>query len=332
MSSNSEVQVIRVAMEPHPNADSLSIVRVHGWQVVVRTADWSDGAMGAYVTPDSVVDTSRPEFAFLAGSKQVGIDRSRVTVKRLRGVMSHGLLVPAPGRSLGEDLAEALGVTRYEPDAGGGGDVAPAPKGHHPVYDVESWRRYGGILIPGERVIVTEKIHGENCRIFCDKDDVFHVGSRTQWKCKTLHNGSDTHWWKGLTPEIASLCRVSGWTLYGELHGRVRGMEYGVEKGDVRFICFDAWDSAKEKWVGYDDLRSGLGNYPSSFVPYVPVLYDGPYDAEHMLALADGNTLCNGASHIREGIVIHAVNERNDEKAGRAVLKIVSDAYLEKVK
>ena len=332
MSSNSEVRVIEIKMEPHPNADALSIVRIHGWQVVVRTDNWKDGDMAAYITPDSVVDTSRPEFTFLAGQKQVGIDRSRVTVKRLRGTMSHGLLVPAPGHALGEDLAEILGVTRYEPDTGGGGDVAPSPKGYHPVYNVESWRRYGEILVPGERVIVTEKIHGENCRIFCDKDGIFHVGSRTQWKVKTLPTGGDTHWWKGLTPEIESLCKISGWTLYGELHGRVRGMEYGVEKGDVRFICFDAWDSAKENWVDYETLRSGLGVYPSSFVPYVPVLFDGPYDRDHMLVLADGNTLVNGAAHIREGIVIHAVNERNDEKAGRAVLKIVSDAYLEKVK
>jgi RNA ligase (TIGR02306 family) len=332
MSSNSEVRVVEIKLEPHPNADSLSIVRIHGWQVVVRTDNWKDGDRAAYITPDSLVDPRRPEFDFLAPKDAPADKPVRIAVRKLRGIMSHGLLVPAPGATVGDDLAEALGVTRYEPDAGDGGDNTRPPRGYHPTYNVESWRRYGDLFVPGERVIVTEKINGESCRIFCDEDEVMHVGSRTAWKAKVSKSGDPIYWWKALTPEIESLCKVSGWTLYGELHGGVRGMKYGLQGGDLRFICFDAWDSADEHWIGYDALRDALGWRETFQIPYVPVLFDGPYDRDHMLALADGNTLVGGAAHIREGIVIHAVNERNDEKAGRAVLKIVSDAYLEKVK
>lgn len=329
MSSNAEVRIVRVEPEPHPNADTLSIVRVHGWQVVVRTADWPGGTLGAYVVPDSVVDTTRAEFSFLAGQRKCGIDRSRITVKRLRGVMSHGMLVAAPdGAREGDDVAAALGVERYEPDTGGGGDAAPAPRGHHPVYDVESWRRYGrDVFEPGERVIVTEKIHGENCRMFCDVGGPMHIGSRTQWKAAVAKAGNETHWWKGLTAEVESLCKATGWTLYGELCGNVRGMAYGVKTGDRRFIVFDAWISAEERWVSYDALRLALAEHG---VDYVPVLFDGPYDHDAMVGLADGGTLVHGAEHIREGIVIHAARERADENAGRAVLKIISDTYLEK--
>ena len=46
---------------PHPNADILSIVKVFGYTCVVRTQDWKDRSVGAYIPPDSAVpDTGLP--------------------------------------------------------------------------------------------------------------------------------------------------------------------------------------------------------------------------------------------------------------------------------
>jgi hypothetical protein len=68
-------------------------------------------ALGAYIQPDSVVDTTRPELALLAQPE-------RIKVRRLRGVVSMGLLIAAPeGAQEGDDVAAQLGVTRYEPPA-----------------------------------------------------------------------------------------------------------------------------------------------------------------------------------------------------------------------
>lgn len=65
--STHRVEVVPVVLERRPGADSLSIVRVvAGYTVCVKTADWRGRALGAYVPPDSLVDTGRPEFAFLA--------------------------------------------------------------------------------------------------------------------------------------------------------------------------------------------------------------------------------------------------------------------------
>ena len=327
MSSNEEVRVVKIHLEPHENADTLSIVRIHGWQVVVKTSMWEEGQLGAYIVPDSIVDTTRPEFDFLAkaGHKRYGENRHRVTVIRLRGVVSHGLLVPAPeGAAEGDDVAQILGVTRYEPDCGAGGDDTRPPRGYHPTFHVESWRRYGSeVFVPGERVIVTEKVNGECCRIYVDEAGVPHVGSRTSWKLR-----AENHWWQAFTSEVESLCKVTGWTLYGELHGRIGKMAYGVTKGALRFVCFDAWDCRSQSWISYDTLRAATEG-PGA-VQFVPVLYDGPYDADTILALADGQTLLGGATHVREGVVVRATDERVHEKAGRPVLKIVSDAYLER--
>ena len=80
--STHKVEVTPIKLEPHPNADTLSIAHIFdGYICVVKTTDWQDGQLGAYIPPDSIVDSSRPEFAFLQGHE-------RIRVKRLRGVVS----------------------------------------------------------------------------------------------------------------------------------------------------------------------------------------------------------------------------------------------------
>jgi hypothetical protein len=55
-----------------------------------------------------------------------------------------------------------------------------------------------------------------------------------------------------------------------------------------------------------------------------------PFDFDKLQALADGPSLVKGANHMREGIVIKPLKERQHWKLGRVMLKMVSNAYLEK--
>lgn len=50
-----KVEVVPITLEPHPNAETLSVVKVFDYAVCVRTADWKDKLLGAYIPPDSVV-------------------------------------------------------------------------------------------------------------------------------------------------------------------------------------------------------------------------------------------------------------------------------------
>lgn len=50
--SEHKVDVVTVKLEKHPNADSLSIVKVLGYTVCTRTAGWTDGQLAAYIEPD----------------------------------------------------------------------------------------------------------------------------------------------------------------------------------------------------------------------------------------------------------------------------------------
>ena len=129
---NHAVRVIRISeLEKHPNADSLSIVRIGGYQVVVRTDEWKVGDLAAYVQPDSVVPPE-PQYAFLwenmtFENNEVPLKRRRITARRFRKEWSEGLLlhigsqVKAYGTeeicqvAEGQDVAELLGITHYEP-------------------------------------------------------------------------------------------------------------------------------------------------------------------------------------------------------------------------
>lgn len=233
MNSTHRVEVVPVILEPHPNADSLSIVHVFGYSVCVKSADWTPGMLGAYFPPDSVVNSTRPEFAFCKGHE-------RIRVKRLRGIISMGLLIPAPpGAVIGEDVAEYYGVIHYEPPEPltTGGENEHAPSGFHPVYDVESFHRYAHVLALGEPLWITEKLNGCTAR-FCWQDGRMHCGSRTAWKREDPQN----LWWKCLDryPEITAYCQHHPEdTVYGEIYGRVQDLTYGTKPGEVRFTVFD---------------------------------------------------------------------------------------------
>jgi len=165
--STHRVEIVPVVLEKHPNADTLSIVHIDGYQVIVKTADWpvigaggpsctdsSHGGgtpssqLGAYIPPDSLVLVDRPEFSFLAGQvkhtdscpcsspsipfvKCQCSAKVRIKAKKLRGEWSMGLLIPAPeGCCVGFDVADLLGVKHYEPpepNATTGGEAEKAP-------------------------------------------------------------------------------------------------------------------------------------------------------------------------------------------------------------
>ena len=321
--STHRVEVVPVVLEPHPDADSLSIVHVFaGYTVVVRTADWQGRELGAYVPPDSLVDTTRPEFAFLADGKGA---RKRIKVKKLRGVVSMGLLIPAPpGAELGDDLGPALGVERYEAPVptSTSGEAAPAPRGRHPAYDVEELRRYAELFVPGEPVWVTEKIHGANAR-WCFVDGEMHAAARGEWKLRA----DEVIWWQALarTPEIEAWCREHPeWTVYGEVYGRVQDLRYGVQSG-VRAVVFDLLPPAGH-WLAAEEARA-LGES----LPWVPILARGePFELERVLAHAEGPSLMPGAEHVREGCVVKPLQERFDSGLGRVCLKVIGNGYLER--
>ena len=318
MTSFHTCDVVEVKLEPHPNADSLSLVRVDDYQCAVRTDDWNDGDLGVYIPPDSIVPETEP-FAFLGKHR-------RIKAKRLRGEWSMGLLIHAPpGANLGDDCMEQLGIEHYEPEVHGnfttGGDNVTAPNIFVPTYDVMNFRKYARFFEDGEEVIVTEKIHGSNARFVCTKD-VMYCGSRKYWK----KEDPDNMWWKALnrcTVLDSWLRHHEDLAVYGEVFGNQKLMKYGLKNGVIDFAAFDIL--AGDRWLDYDEAHT-----VGAPLPWVPLIYRGPFDKDMIMELAEGNSRLPGASHYLEGVVVKPVHERTHPKIGRVQLKVVGNRYLSK--
>lgn len=326
------MEVVRVGeITKHPDADRLSITRVFGFPVVVTTGDFSEGDLAAYIPADGMVDTNRPEFAFLAKSAKAD-GRARIKPLKLRGIFSMGLLVPLrptgdtlafPDVTEGDDLAWYFGVTKYEPPLEvrtGGMDASPPPAAI-PYTDIESFRRYVSVFSPDEFVVVTEKVHGANAR-FTWQNNELHVGTRTRW----LQPG-DTIWHKVLAkrPQIVDFCRAfPNRTLFGEVFGRVQDLRYGRDN-DIDFIAFDVFDAVNGVWLDYEDFICSV--LPHNLEP-APIVYCGPFDLARIKNLVEGDSLVSTKPQLMEGIVIRPLHERWSDKTGRVVLKLHSERYL----
>lgn len=332
--STHKVEVVRLGpLEKHPNADKLEIAKIFGYTVCCQIGNFKEGMLAAYIPPDSVVPNT-PEFSFLNG-------HFRIKVKKLRGIVSQGFLIPAPeGAKEGDNVAEIVGVTHYDPPEpmSTGGDAEKAPPGYRPAYDVDSFFRYGHLFKPGETVVVTEKIHGASAR-YGWHDGRLYCGSRTEWK----KEDSTNLWWKAAnnTPELAKFCEANpDLTVYGEVFGQVQDLKYGAKPGEVFFRAFDLMRG--NQWVSWAESMEltrhnecgtvGGPGYEGVMptLPWVPIIYIGEYDESYIRSLADGESQIKGAKNIREGVVVKPMIERTDPAIGRVQLKIVSDVYLER--
>src|SRR6266481_4224349 len=136
--SKHQAKVVKISeILKHPNADSLGLVEVDGFQVVVRLDQFKSGDLAVYIEPDSVVPAI-PQFKFvwekdgggqvreIAPDQEIPEKWRRVTVRKFRKEWSEGLLLPvsdfvnlyipsAPGVTDGDDVTELLGITHWNP-------------------------------------------------------------------------------------------------------------------------------------------------------------------------------------------------------------------------
>lgn len=330
------VEVVRLGpVEKHPNADALSMTKIHGgYPVCFRTGAYQEGDLAVYVPVDAVAPDA-PEWEFLGA----GLRNHRIRAKKLRGIFSMGLLSKAPeGAAEGEDLADALGFRRYEDVVGesnqykgasrSDGLEVPAPKlATMPgAYDIEGFRKYGRTTFADdELVVVTEKLHGQNARFVHDGERL-HVGSRTRW----LSTDPETNTWAKVAQRYGlaeKLKAFPGLAFFGETYGNNSDMPYGVERsktGDALAV-FDIFDSNRGVWLDSLDVEARCVNFG---LPTVPVLAKGPFGelAGSLPALAEGPSTLAG--HVREGWVIKPAVERWDPRIGRVILKMHGEGYL----
>lgn len=340
--SEFKVQVVKVTnVEKHPNADTLSIAKVNGdYPVIFQTGTYNEGDLAVYLPIDSIVPDTE-QWAFLAGHR-------RIKAKKLRGVFSMGMLTPLmqvvdgeTGHVLvdasefkeGDDVQDLFGIEKYEPKLPGhaaaqlkGTWARVAPEWFPRYTDIEGLRKNTDVLVEGEEVVITEKIHGSNARwsigeIVDDHTIDWVVGSHNV----VFKSGEPNSWFDALQHHqelVIAMTDNPKLVFFGELYGNVQDLKYGLGQ-ERRIRLFDIFDGNQMKYLDYVDFQQMAEKYN---LPTAPLLYRGPWD-NSLRSLAEGKTTFGG-DHVREGFVVRPVKERYDRRCGRVILKMIGEGYL----
>ncbi|MGP0064383.1 MAG: RNA ligase (ATP) [Isosphaeraceae bacterium] len=351
------VEVCEVkSVYPHPNADVLEFITVKGWPVIVqKSLGLKVGDRVVYFPPDSVMP---PELAeklgitkYLAqlpaeidGTRKPGL---RVRAARLRGEASYGTIDHRvePAWEVGQDVKDYYGVTKFEPPVRPtDGDSLPSLAAFHGYTEIENIRNFPDVIRIGEEVIITEKLHGKNCRlgmVRVRRDDgeafEFMAGSNDVRRKEVDAKGRPSDFWRPMSDAVRELLRhlsqgKRNAILFGELYGSgVQDMAYGLANGVKGFRAFDL--SIDGKYLDFDEKVAVLERFGVEMVPH---LYRGPFSWETVEEHTYGpTTLCPAESagrfKGREGCVITPVKERYDADlggSGRVILKSISADYL----
>lgn len=323
------VEVVSVSdVVPHSNADALDIAIIKGWQTVVKKGTVNKGDTVIYVPPDVLLPDNISE---KWGVKKYLGKNGRVLPARLRGEMSLGFIVPVEkinGKipEIGENVAENLGIEKYEPEYPFNSDMFTVQS---PVFfsytNIENYENFFYWLKCGEEIVATEKIHGTNSRIGkIRNEDESKIVAGTFGN--QIADGVDNMYTIPMTENVIEMLNVlydkynaNSVIIYGEIYGKVQSLRYGCDKS-YRYKAFDI--SVDNTYIDYDQFVNVCNEY---HVEMVPLLYRGEFTDDIVKELCEGNTTVGG-DHIREGIVIKpTVERRNGGK--RVILKKINPDF-----
>lgn len=354
MSSNI-VEICTVnAVAPHPNADRLELAYVKGWQCVVPKGQYKEGDLCVYIPIDSVLPHNVEAIIFPEGSK-VTLSKSRVKTIRLRGAISQGLMVSTELLSVanlpvGTDCSKFLGITKYEPPVSASPQRNLQQKSkkqcnpHFKKYtSIENFKNFNEVFAEGDKVVITEKIHGTNFRA-----GYVPTKANTLWKKilkffrvlpeyefvygshnvqlqdnpRPVYYSTDVYTETVNKYDLKSML-LEGEVIYGEVYGGTiqKGYHYGCDKDERKLVVFDLMVDGE--YVEHARMESRCAFMK---LPTVPVLFKGGFSASHAKLLSTGDSVLAPTQKVREGIVIKPVEETTCYM-GRKILKLINDDY-----
>lgn len=346
------------SIEHHPNADRLDIATVKGWNCIVGRDQYKVGDWCVFFPPDSVLPANLIEQYELEFLKKGG----RVGTLKLRGFISQGLILPytcIPENrrwcDVGDDVRELLGVTKYEVQervTSKSGNIT-FRKVQNPFFskytDIENIQNFDTVFQEGDIVDITEKIHGNNIRfgwlpieinwnsrnpfsivrslfnryILGRKYEFVYGSHNVQLQFDSDKGFYDSNIYANILKsyDVSGLPR--GYIFYGEVFGKgVQDLEYGRDGLDL--MLFDVKHAESGQYLSPTKARNMI--YDFGFTP-VPFLYAGPFSYSMLKICTEGDSnICDG--QIREGCVVKPIDETNDKRIGRKVLKSINPEYL----
>lgn len=351
--SDFAVEVRRIeSITQHDNADRLEIGRVEGldFQFIVGKGEYEPGDWVVYFPVDSVLPQSLIEklgIKHLSGKQQ-----NRVKTVKLRGKISQGVVIPANDVfeavrcigvfSIGDDVTEILGVTKYEPPPvfENGANLLPLPYGMNP-YDIQGYERYPEAVaqLMDMKCEITEKLEGMNFSITVNVHGEVWVNQRN-FTIQEIDGHEHAFWAtarKMGVIEAAHRCLgaysypAETLTLYGEFLGpNVQGNYYRLMKHTIRFYDI----TAGYRFLSPNDAYTHTVHSGANLsMPWVPTLWHGmlrEYLQGRTIAEASNGPSAFNPSVAREGIVIKPLDTMcySKEMQGRLIIKKRSPEYL----
>lgn len=331
-------------IEEIEGADRIELAFVLGFQVIVEKGQFVPGQLGAFIPSDSVLPADLA--ASLKGkAKLFGEQKNRTRVFKIRGAVSEGVLLgPLPGAEEGAELAKILGVKKYavpKPKVMGG--LRVKTYGHTVRFDIQNYKRWPRVLLEGENVEISEKIHGTFCQVtlvpglnrswLINKDTIVSSKTLAREDCSLadLPENRDNIYIKTIKHLRLreKLIEAFGYqtpvSIFGEIYGPgVQDLTYGQD--DLRFSFFDIY-YGKSGEGRYLDRRE-IDMFDGVLGSRAPVLFRGPFEKPYLKELCSGETIIGNGAHIREGVVVRPLEDRWHPKIGRVILKYVSPEYL----
>lgn len=375
--SKFEVQVRKIAaIEPHNNADTLEFAVIDGYRSIVRKGMHRAGDLVVYipeaaVCPPAVLkklglwDEARNK------GKCAGEAGDRVRAMMLRGKLSQGVVYPLTAVDTeglqrmdtdsshcfvleGEDVAAALGITKFRPTIPEelDGKVFDGGIENMPKFDVEDIKKFPEAFLEGEQVAMHEKLHGTFTGFMLipakDADPehgdllVFSKGLADQALAfQLVPENAENVYCKaaqvfGMREKLQKLASLFASAhlakdvpvfIFGETVGTASKQDLKYGEG-LSFHLFDAGFGYRSSLTYLDDVD--LDTYAGLLeLKRAPLLYRGPFSAQALAEHTSGReTLSGKKMHIREGAVVRPIKERRDPSAGRLILKSVSPDYL----
>jgi RNA ligase (TIGR02306 family) len=322
------IQVIE-SLEPIEGADRILKARVMGWSVVVAKGEFAPGDRCVFFEVDAVLPEAAPWAAFM---RPRGF---RVKTCTLRGVLSQGLALPLdllpPDHGpveVGQEVTEALGVTKYEPEVPLGVEAAGPFPSFIPKSDEIRLQSALGLLdeLRGLPFYVTVKCDGTSSTIarlggeltVCSRNLALKPGENPFWRV------AGRYALDALLPE--------GFAVQGEVCGpKIQKNRLGLRDHDL--FVFNVFDVKQGRYLDFADFVAFCRDLRLTTVPVERVV-EGDELARfeltlpRLLELAEGTYA--GTGNRREGIVVRPLVERRSETLGgsRLSFKVLNNAYL----
>jgi RNA ligase (TIGR02306 family) len=242
----------------HPNADSLEIAEVLGWQTVVKKGIHKEGDKVVFITIDTIVPRY-PWSDFLADPKNPDKPIRLKNIK-LRGEFSSGLVIPlsefTPSfeiYNVGADLTEILGITKYIKEIPA--NLSGETLGDFPTHIISKTDEDNGLNDPtlvdkvlnhDPYITVTQKLDGSSITIIVEDGAITQVCTRNLSKKETENNT----FWKA----ARKLTIPKNWTgtIQGELCGNgIQRNQLKLE--DVKIFVFQI--SQDKKYMTYEEIK-----------------------------------------------------------------------------